>query len=237
MVLLPWHPAYLQDHVHKAGWEVDRELLSFALDRDDLEKHKDRLSAYGAVLPDQFNVRQLDPRAGLNEFRPLGDIYNRAWSDNWGFVPLTDDDIQGLYQGLKPILGPDSGVIIEAEGQPVAFSITIPNAMDFVKGFDGRLGPINIVKLLLRMKRWRFNSARNVLIGILPEYQGGAVGSAMLMTMLMDYGRLAGRYNARRLELGWIVDDNRRTLAAIKFFGGRPSRRYKVFHKALARST
>lgn len=234
MVLFPWNPDYLQRHLMEDGWQIERELMSFVLDRSDLSKHKQRLSDYRAVLPDQFSVRQLNPRAGLDEFRSLGEIYNLAWRDNWGFVPLTEDDIIGLHKNLKPILGPDSGVVIEEDGRPVAFSITIPNVMDYVRDFDGKLNAINTIKLLLRIRRRQFDTARNVLIGILPDYQGGAIGSAMLMTMLMDYGRLANRYQAKRLELGWIVEDNRRTLAAIKFFGGRLSRRYKVFHKALA---
>lgn len=233
MVLFPWHPGYLQRHLVEAGWQTERELMSFVLDRSDLSKHKQRLNDYRAVLPDQFHVRQLNPRAGLEEFRSLGEIYNLAWRDNWGFVPLTEGDIVGLHKNLKPILGPDSGVVIEDGGKPVAFSITIPNVMDYVKDFDGKLNAVNTIKLLLRIRQRKFDTARNVLIGILPDYQGGAVGSAMLMTMLMDYGRLAERYQAKRLELGWIVEDNRRTLAAIKFFGGRLSRRYKVFHKDL----
>lgn len=233
MVLYPWHPPYLRDHLVAAGWEVERQLLSYCLDRSDEARQKKKMVRQQASLPAGFKMRPLNPSRGLDEFLELGTIYNSAWRGNWGFVPMNEADIAGLRDAMRPVLRPDNGIVVEKDGRPVAFTIILPNIMEYVTSFGGQLSVLKALKLLWRIKLGQPQYGRTVLAGIEPEFQGGSTGAAIVMSMMGEFLRLAKKYNGSGIEFGWIVEDNRRTLAAMSYFGGRLTRRFEVFQREI----
>lgn len=231
MLLMPWHPPYLAHHVERQGFIPARELQSFLIDRATAPQQRMQSLVKSARLPDRFTQRPLSQKDGLKEFLQLAEIYNAAWQTNWGFVPLTEDDVRGMYGTMRWFINKDSGVIIEEDGRPIAFSISIGNIMDYVHDFDGQLSPVNIFKFARRALRHEFDSVRNVLMGVLPEYQGGALGAALALSLLKNYVTLMDQYKANRLEFGWIEEGNKRTLDIVRYFGGVPNRRFCVYER------
>ncbi len=108
-------------------------------------------------------------------------ILNDAWSDNWGFVPLTDEEIAYVGKKLKPIVFEDLIRIAEVEGEPVAFMITLPDLNEFMMDLNGSLFPFGFVKLLWRLNggfsgKPKVRTMRVPLMGVVKKLQATTAG-------------------------------------------------------------
>ncbi len=135
-------------------------------------------------------------------------------SDNWGFVPLTDHEIDHVGVKLKPIVYEDLIMIAELEGKPVAFMMTLPDLNDRTKNMNGSLLPFNWAKLLWWLKFPKSPTMRVPLMGVVKELQNSRMASQMAFMMIEYIRREAvANYGATRGEIGWILDDNKGMVA------------------------
>ena len=123
-------------------------------------------------MPRGLTVRHIDMKNFMTEFDMVIDIFNDAWSENWGFVPFTPAELKHMAKGLKPLLRPEITAIVELHGKPIGFSIALPNLNEPIRDFGGRLLPFNWLKLLLRLKRGT-RTARVALLGIRRNLEAG----------------------------------------------------------------
>lgn len=225
---MPYNPAWYAELLRDWGLEPARDVLALWLDvPDDLE----RLRRVAARLEDRgaYRVRTIrTDRAGFAaDVEHVLHIYNAAWERNWGFVPLTPDEIRHEARSMRAVLEPSLALFVEHDGVPVAFSLTLPDVHQALARIRGRLWPWSIVRLLLA--RRRIDRGRVITLGVLPEHRRAGLETVLILRSA-DAAR-ALRW--RGAECSWVLEDNELMLSAIRRVGGRVYRRYRVYERSL----
>lgn len=226
-------PAYA-DWVAAAGYAPVKRLQTWDIDiRNDFAPLVQRIIASGIKNP-RIRLRRVDKSRFDEEAALILGILNDAWSDNWGFVPLTPEEIAYVGKKLKPIVFEDLIMVAEYDGRPVAFMITLPDLNERLKGLNGRLFPFGWARLLRFLRSPKVRTMRVPLMGVLKEYQSSRLAS-QLAFMLIETIRHAAlaHYGATRGEMGWILDDNQGMNAIAETINGRVNRVYTLYAKAL----
>ena len=202
------NPDY-QGWIERAGYTVVKELMTYDLDiRKEFPPIVKRIIKSGENNP-RIVVRQVDKRKFEEEAAIILSILNDAWSDNWGFVPLTPPEIKDVGVKLKPIVFNDLIRIAELDGRPVAFMITLPDLNEAIKPLNGNLLPFGWAKLLWWLRKPKVRTMRVPLMGVVKELQASRMAS-QLAFMMIDLIKRASveQYGATRSEIGWILEDN-----------------------------
>ena len=210
---------------------VDTIAYDFDVNKDGLDKKAraivNRLSANPKVT-----VRSLNKSDFENELRLVIDIFNDAWHDNWGFVPINEAEIKKLASDFKLLLDPEHVSIIEVDGEPAAFGLTIPNINEAIRDLNGRLLPFGWVKFIYRVLTKRIRSARLPFMGVRRKYQKSWMGAAMCLIIIdMVHSRNVGQKD--KAELSWVLEENIGVRKIIESTGCKPYKTYRVFEKAL----
>src|SRR5262249_53124841 len=150
-----------------------------------------------------IRIRHIDMSRIEEEFKLVMEIFNDAWSQNWGFVPFTEHEFTHMARGMKPLLDPTWTAVAEYEGRPVAFAILIPNLNEAIRDFRGKLFPFNIVKMLWRLKRG-LKSGRVPLMGVRRSFAGGLLGGMVPLLMIHSLQVNAKPKGMQIAELSWI---------------------------------
>jgi hypothetical protein len=234
MVMMGHHrPAY-QGWIEAAGYGKAKDLYTFELDiRIDMIPVIDRLIRTGEANP-RIRIRDVDKSKFDQEAAIILDILNDAWSDNWGFVPLTDAEIAYAGKKLKPIIVEDLVKVAEVDGEPVAFMITIPDMNEMIRDLDGRLLPFGWAKLLWRLHKVATRRVRVPLMGVRKSLQGGRMAS-QLAFMLIELTRrvCVDKYGINVGEFGWVLEDNQGMMSIAQLPGADINHTYRIFEKQL----
>jgi len=176
----------------------------------------------------KITIRNLVIKNLKDEIKLIKDIYNNAWSRNWGFVPFTDDEINVLAKDLAQVADQDLLLLAEKEGNPIAFSLTLPNINEVLKNIpNGRLLPTGIFKLLTGMKKIKY--LRVLVLGVKKEFQFLGLGSIFYIETIMrakKKGYLGG-------EMSWILEDNYTMNKPIEDVGAKKYKTYRVYQYSL----
>jgi hypothetical protein len=220
--------------VEAAGYGKAKDLLSYHLDiRVDLGPMIGRLVASGE-RNGRIRLRPVNKRRFDEEARIILGLLNDAWSDNWGFVPLTPAEIAYAGKKLKPIIFEDLTYIAEVDGEPAAFMITIPDINELIRDLDGELFPFGWAKLLWRLRKPRVSRVRVPLMGVAKRLQGTRL-AGQLAFMLIERCRVhaIARYGATHGEFGWVLEDNGGMMSIAQLPGAEVNKVYRVYEKAL----
>ena len=173
---------------------------------------------------DVRGMRKRDLRAEVDRFL---EVYNEAWERNWGFVPLTDEEVRHYAKELKPILDENWAFIAEKDGETVGAALTLPDYNQVLKHLNGRLLPIGWAKALY----WRrkINRVRVFALGVKAKHQHAGV-AAKLYTEHFDS---AARTPQKGGEMGWILETNKSMNRAMEGMGGKIVSTYRLFEKDL----
>lgn len=178
-------------------------------------------------------IRSLDMRRYEQDLASIMDIFNDAWSGNWGFIPMTQDDIRHLAKELKPIVRPQSIAIAELEGRPVAMAIGLPNVNEAIAELNGRLLPFGWAKLIWRLKVKTPKTARVPLMGVRREFHSSMFGAALAIAVIDRILHTQKRLGVRSGELSWILEDNLPMRRMIEQLGGTAYKTYRVYARGL----
>ena len=220
--------------IEGAGYTPAKQMMTYELDiTQEFPKLVKRIIKSGESNP-RIRVRQVDKTRFEEEAAIILAILNDAWSDNWGFVPLTPPEIKDVGVKLKPIVFNDLIRIAELDGQPVAFMITLPDLNEAIAPLKGSLLPFGWAKLLLWLRRPRVRTMRVPLMGVIKELQSSRMAS-QLAFMMIEYIRKASvdHYGASRGEIGWILDDNQGMRSIAETLDSRINKVYQVYEKTL----
>ena len=182
----------------------------------------------------RITIRRADKSRFHEEATLILGILNDAWSDNWGFVPLTDSEIAYVGKKLRQIVFEDLIRVAEVDGEPVAFMITLPNLNEKLKTMGGTLWPFNWVKLLMWLRAPKMETMRVPLMGVVKRLQSSRLAS-QLAFMMIEYIRRdsTAKFGATRGEIGWILDDNQGMRAIADTIDSQINREYLIYEKAL----
>jgi hypothetical protein len=234
MVMMGHHRPVYRQWIEAAGYDKAKDLFTFELDiRIDMIPVIDRLIKSGEANP-RIRIRNVDKSKFDQEAAIILDILNDAWSDNWGFVPLTDAEIAYAGKKLKPIIVEDLVKVAEVDGEPVAFMITIPDMNEMIRDLDGNLFPFGWAKLLWRLHKVATKRVRVPLMGVRKSLQGGRMAS-QLAFMLIEFTRrvCVDKYGINVGEFGWVLEDNQGMMSIAQLPGANINHTYRIYQKRL----
>lgn len=233
MVMMGHNRAVYQGWIEAAGYAGVKDLYTYDLPTGPFPPLIQRIVASGEKNK-RIRIREIDKKRFDEEADLILSILNEAWSDNWGFIPLTDSEIAFAGKKLKPIVLADMIRVAEVDGEPVAFMMALPDINEYIADLKGELFPFGFVKLLWRLKRMRLKGGRVPLMGVVHKLQGTRLAS-QLAFMMIEYIRRAGsqNYGITRAEVGWVLDDNGPMISIAEAIEARRNRVYRIYEKAL----
>jgi GNAT superfamily N-acetyltransferase len=230
-ILENWHHPYYRELLERAGFVKAMDLYKWeilAVDRDKMlpviHELADRLEPEHGI-----RLRRMRRRDFEAEIRHFMEVYNQAWSHNWGFVPLTDAELEHMAKELKPVLDEDFAAVAEtAEGEVAGVSLSLPDYNKVLAELNGRLLPLGWLKAL--MLRRKIQEIRVFALGVKPAYQHTGVAAALYR----DVWDSVFRRDMTRAETGWILEVNEAMNRAMEALTGRVVKRYRIYERPLA---
>lgn len=226
-VMMPYNRPGLPPLLEGAGLTKARDLLAFRLDSDAMPERIKKLS-------DRIRSREGITLRSLrkNRFREDVDIvrkiYNRAWEKNWGFIPLTDEEIDYKAADMKQVIDPELVLFSMVDGAEVGFAMTLPDANQALIGVrSGRLFPFGLLKILRAWKR--ISRVRVVTLGTIPEYRN----RGLELLFYRELFERALRHGYEYGECSWVLEDNEAMLKGIDAMGGTLTKRYRIYDRKL----
>jgi GNAT superfamily N-acetyltransferase len=176
-----------------------------------------------------ITLRSLNMKNFEGEVERIKELYNSAWEKNWGFVPMTEHEIDHLAEQFKPVVIPEMVPMAEKDGKLIGFGIALPDLnVIFRTNRSGRLFPM-ILRLLWALKMKRIRRARILLLGVVPAYRGKGV-DAMLYHWIWTKSAERGIYWG---EAGWILEDNPAMNAGLEKMTFRVYKTYRLYDRRL----
>ena len=233
-VMMGHHKPIYRDWIERAGYQPVKQLVTYDLDiTQEFPPIVKRIIRSGdnnkSIVVREVNKKRFDEEAAI-----ILEILNDAWSDNWGFVPLTPPEIKDVGVKLKPIVFNDLIRIAEVDGRPVAFMITLPDLNEAIRPLNGSLLPFGWAKLLLWLRKPRVRTMRVPLMGVRKELQSSRLASQLAFMMIEAIRKASvANYGASRGEIGWILDDNQGMNSIATAIDSRVNKVYQVYERTL----
>ena len=226
-------PRY-QGMIEGAGYAPVKQLKTYELDiTKTFPPLIERIVQSGEKNP-RIRVRQVDKSQFEKDAAIILGILNDAWGNNWGFVPITDDEVAHTGKKLKPIVFEDLIMIAELDGEPVAFMMTLPDLNEALKPLNGALFPFGWIRLLSWLRKPQCRTMRVPLMGVVQRLQASRMAS-QLAFMMIEYIRrdAVAHYGSTRSEIGWILEDNQGMNSIAEAIDSRINKTYRIYEKAL----
>ncbi|MDX1733114.1 MAG: hypothetical protein R3228_02065 [Halioglobus sp.] len=223
----PWYDQRVQEQ----GYSGARDLLAYHV-RPDFEAPRVMLKLAERVS-DRVRVRSLRRGQVRADADVMREIFNDAWRDNWGFVPLAEAEWLDTVATLTRLMPDDYIQIAEYDGEPAAFIVALPNLNEAARDLDGRLLPFGWLKLLWRLKVRHPRTARVPLMGVRQAYQHSRLGPTLAFMVIDAVRKALHARGVRDVEMGWILEDNDGMRNIIETIGGQAYKRYRMYQKDL----
>ena len=230
-VMMAYNPRYYPALYEASGLTKAKDLWAF--DMSSAQPPPERVVRVAEKIRQREGVLVRPVR--MNDFaaevQRVKDIYNSAWEKNWGFVPMTEAEFDHMAKEMKPLVVPELLLIAEVKGEPVAFSMTIPDANFALKAAGGRLTrfglPIGLLRLVLAARRIR--RLRLITLGIKEGFRRRGLDAILYLDTLTAARRLG--YSGG--EISWTLEDNDLVNRAIESMGGARSKTYRIYQRAI----
>ncbi len=224
---MPYNPRYYEKQLEEFGLAGAKDLFAWDIRTEGQlpEKMKrliDRILARPGLVIRPFDMKNFDEEAQLAR-----DLYNRTWSENWGFIPLDDEDFAYMAKDMKSMVDPDFLLVAELDGLPIGFSLTIPDFNQALHSLRGKLLPFGWLKFLLGKRK--IDYARTILMGVLPEYRRLGVDMAMVYKTMMG----AFPKGITKGECSWILAENVSMNRILEGYGAHRYKTYRIYEKSV----
>lgn len=230
VIMMPYNPPYYAGLLERCGFQKAKDLLAYWLTESflseklrrgqELVRSRLRLQVRGM----DFHNRQLF----REDVERIKYIYNRAWEPNWGFVRLTDAEMEYLVAGLKQVADPELALFAFRNGEAIGFALALPDINQVLR--YNRSGSLLGALWHFATKRKRIDTMRILILGVLPEYQRQGVDSVLYY----ELGIRGLRRGIRSAEASWVLEDNwamRNPLE--KLLNAQLYKRYRIYEMPL----
>jgi hypothetical protein len=226
LIRMTYNPPYYAGLIEGYGLQKIQDLYAYAMfESEELPKRLRDIAAF--VLEDpKLVVRTIDVRDFKNEMDRIKKIYTEAWSENWGAVPLTEEEFDRIVGEFKLICDRDLSFIAEYDGEPAGLSLVLPDMNQALKKAGGRLFPLGLLKILWHKRK--INSWRVPVMGVLEEHRMRGIEAVFCCR---TYDAAKKNRNYRKCELSWILESNTAANAVMKKLGARRSKTYRIYEK------
>jgi hypothetical protein len=231
MVMMGHARPYYGARVEENGYRKEKDLLAYHIGSDFQLTPAMRLVI--KRVKKRVHLRPLRRSIFREELKILQDIFEDAWSQNWGFVPFTRAEFEHMGKSLKLLLPDDQVQIAEVDGVPAAFMVALPNVNEAIRDLNGKLFPLGWLKLLWRLKVAYPKSVRVALMGVRQRYQNSRLGAALAVMVVEACRAPAVRRGVLAAEMSWILDDNMGMRSILDALGAVLYKRYRIYGKEL----
>lgn len=223
LLMMTHNPAYYLDLFGAAGFAKEKDVVAILAPVSDQSfKRLSRISEGVRRREPGLTVRIIRMDRFAEELATVKQIYNGAWEKNWGFVPMTSEEIDAMAKKLKPLIYPPYIWFAEMNGKPAAFMLGLPDYNQVLIDMGGSLFPFGWLKFLLGKSK--ITRCRLMAFGVLPEFRKKGI-DAVLYHLSMNEGVKKG---ITTVEFSWMLEDNAEILKPLEVFGGRIYRRYRL---------
>ena len=236
MLMMAYHPPYAGGRVEAAGYTKAKDIIAYDYDVTTAPPIENQRLIQRAHADLAIRLRHLDMKRYRQDLDVILGIFNDAWAENWGFVPMTEDEIAHTAHEMKPIIMPDMVWIAEVDGEPASMIVCLPNVLEATADLDGKLLPFGWAKLLWRLKVAGLKSSRVPLFGLRQRWHRSPYGAAIIFMLLDELRKHGLKHRIDRAELSWILEDNATIRKIIERVGGRAYKTFRVYEKRLAPS-
>jgi len=226
-ILENWHHRYYRRLLERNGLTKAMDLYKWQiLTAEHHRVHPVIYDLAARLEPEHgIRVRNMRRRNLAAEVRAFMEVYNAAWAGNWGFVPLTEAELEDYAKQLRPLLQEKWALVAERDGEVVGAALTLDDYNQALAALNGRLLPFGWLKALRR--RRRMDEIRVFALGVKPEFQHTGVAAAFYANV-WDTALASG---VRRAETGWILEANEPMNRAMEALGGDIVKRYRVYER------
>ena len=228
LIRMTYNPPYYAGLMDGYGLQKIQDLYAYVMFESEAIPERLRAISDRALEDPKLVVRTVNVRDFENEMARIKKIYAEAWSENWGAVPLTEDEFDHLVGDLRLIYDPDMSFIAEYDGEPAGMSLVLPDMNQAVKKAGGRLFPLGLLKML--WQRRKINAWRMPLLGVRQEHR---LRGIEVVFCCRTYAVAKTKRNYRKGEMSWILESNTAANAVLKRLGARRSKTYRIYEKPL----
>ncbi len=226
MIMTPYNPAYYSELMESFGMAKGKDLFGFVYTvKDALPDKVLRVAALAERKG--LTIRTLDKKNFITDMLAFKEVYNSAWNENWGFIPLSEEELLYSASRLKPIIVPDLIVIAEHHQKPVGFLGMVPDYNFVLRHMHGKLTPLTLAKALYYSKKVK--DLRLLLLGIKKEYRNRGVDALLFR----EGFRGVKRGNYEHVEFSWILEGNIDVIRIVEMIGSRLYKKYRIYEKQI----
>jgi GNAT superfamily N-acetyltransferase len=224
--MMSYNPKYYLDFMEKYGMRKAKDLYAYFIDKSSPPPERVVKMAENIKQKDEIKIHHINMKDLKNEVEKIKAIYNSAWSPNWGFIPMTDEEFDHMVKGLKQIVDPHLVFIAEVDGKPAGFSLALPDVNQVLRRINGRLFPFGLFKLLWHTKiKNKINGVRIITMGVIPEFQKRGIDSVFYVETY-NVGVKRGYTWA---ELSWVLEDNAMMNRVLDLLGAKLYKKYRIY--------
>ena len=227
-ILMPYNKPYYDELIKNAGYKKEVDMFAYDVNQDGVDR--DRANRAIEIVKKRLpgiKIRKLNLKKIKDEVKIIREIFNASWKNNWGFIPLSEEEFDYLADDLKSIVDDNFAHIAEIDGNPVAFSVALPDYNQILKDMNGRLFPFGLLKILWNKNK--INKVRTALMGVKPEFQGKGI-DVLLHREAIENGLINNVYSS---EVGWILETNTQMVRVAEKIGGTLEKTYRMYSKKL----
>jgi len=227
-LMMPYNPRYYPSFLERFGLKKAMDLYAYWLEEssflgDRLFRIAERLTKKDS----QISIRSLNLRHLEEELEIIKEIYNDAWSKNWGFVPLTEAEINDFAKNLKPLLVPELILMAYWGEEPVGFSVSLPDYNQVLKHLNGKVGLLGTLKFLYYSRK--IHTVRVMLLGVKRAFQKKGM-EGLLYVETFKRGIKKGYCQS---ECSWILENNVLMQHGLEGMGGKRYKTYRIYEAPL----
>jgi hypothetical protein len=234
MIMMGFAKPYAAPRVEEQGYSKAKDLIAYDYDVRSTPPIRGEALLERTSEAHRVRVRSVDMARYHAELAVIMDIFNDAWSENWGAVPFTEAEITHMANGMRPLIRPDLIWIVEVDDVPACMVVCLPNLYESIADLKGKLLPFGWVRLLWRLKMTRPRTGRVLLMGLRTAWRRTLLGSALVLMVLESLRQGLAKERIDRVELSWVLEDNLPMRRVIESIGGTASKTYRIYEKSLA---
>jgi hypothetical protein len=230
-VMMPQSPTWQAPLIEAAGFIGEMDLYAYRISPSAHPEMAEWLTRFkdSTITVRDFNSWKLDEELAL-----AVDLFNDAWSENWGFVPFTIEHMKFLFQDFRLFFRSHYGKFVYVDGEPAAFVIVMPNLYEIMQNFRGKLLPFNWLKMAFTLAAERTRTVRIPLFGITRKFQRSPRAAGIVASFMGVALPQAWRYDIDWFEMSWILASNKPLVTMFDRKLGQRSKTYRLYAKALS---
>ena len=236
MVRTNYAPPYYARQLEALGFTKAMDMIAFETKTDaSIDEKLQRIRSADARWKGRGDLKTygLTYRSWFSSFKRLLALFNDAWSENWGAIPISDAEVAYIAKLMLPVIKPSWIRIAEWQGEPVGIVAQIPNANEAFAQLKGKLLPFGWWRLMKRIHMTGTRSSRIPIAGSVKKWRNSRVGHMAMARMMLESFEIARANRIERVEISWVLETNIHAVQSIELFGARAIRKFRVFERPL----